>query len=48
MDLELKKAAEVDVLVMLLEFLKAKSEAGKTIDDVIESVERAIKRKTAA
>jgi len=47
MDLELKRAAEVDVLVMFLDFLKAKSEAGKTIDDLIDSVERAIKRKTA-
>lgn len=42
-----KKRVEVDTLRIILDFLKAKQEAGATLEDVIASVERGLERKRA-
>lgn len=48
MDAHAKKNAELDVLLILLAFLKDKADDGKSIDDVIENIEKAVARKRAA
>lgn len=48
MDEQAKKTAELEVLLILLAFLKSKSENGKSIEDVIKNIEDAVARKRAA